>query len=196
VPRGQTLVDPPDAWIGEAVGGRPQVVKAGVPLATDPADVACDVRNPRTSAGLSRDRRTLYLAVVDGRTKISARAGDVYAASTTTDIDGDGRSDVCGRANAKIVCTRFDGVGFGPTFNGPSLADADGWDVHERYATLRFADVDGDRRADLCVRGPEGVQCHISDGVGFGAGGCDCTHGRPGALLLLGLLAIPRRRRR
>jgi len=68
----KTLVDPPDAWMHEVVGGRPQVVKDGVPLASDPADVACDVRNPRTAAGLSRDGRILYLTVVDGRTEIAA----------------------------------------------------------------------------------------------------------------------------
>ena len=67
----KVVVDPAEAWMDEVVSGRPQIVKDGVVLASDPADVACDVRNPRTSAGLSRDGRTLYMAVVDGRTDIS-----------------------------------------------------------------------------------------------------------------------------
>ena len=238
----KSLVDPPDAWMDEVVGGRPQVVKAGVPLATDPADVACNVRNPRTSAGLSRDRRTLYLAVVDGRTQISdgmkcselgdlmaglgawdalnfdgggsstmwiavdgvvndpsdgaqrvvanhlglfadglgdpgscdrsleesALAGDVYAASTTTDIDGDGRADICARAAKGVICALATDTGFAATFAGPELSDDAGWTDRDNYATLRMGDLDGDGRADLCARGDDGVRCWLSLGTGFG----------------------------
>ena len=85
------------------------------------------------------------------------------------DLDADGDADVCARADAKIVCATFDGAAFSPTFDGPVLSDAAGWNVHPRYATLRLADVDGDRRADLCVRGEAGVTCHLSDGAGFPA---------------------------
>jgi MYXO-CTERM domain-containing protein len=36
------------------------------------------------------------------------------------------------------------------------------------WSTIRLADVDGDGRADLCARGPEGFACHLSTGGGFG----------------------------
>jgi MYXO-CTERM domain-containing protein len=238
----KAVVDPAEAWMDEVVSGRPQVVKDGVVLASDPADVACNVRNPRTSAGLSRDGRTLYLAVVDGRTDISdgmkctelgalmaglgawnalnydgggsstmwlaksgvvndpsdgvqrvvsnhlgiwadglgdpgscdrsleesALAGDIYAASTTTDIDGDGRADVCARAAKGIVCALASADGFAPSLVGPELSDASGWADRTNYATIRMGDLDGDGRADLCARGDGGMRCWLSLGDGFG----------------------------
>jgi len=33
---------------------------------------------------------------------------------------------------------------------------------------MRFEDLDGDRRADLCARTPEGLRCALSTGEGFG----------------------------
>ena len=35
----KSMVDAPDAWMHQIVGGRPQVVKNGIPLATDTADL-------------------------------------------------------------------------------------------------------------------------------------------------------------
>lgn len=83
------------------------------------------------------------------------------------DIDGDGDQDVCARANAGIRCAPWTGSGFGATINGPELSDAKGWSAHRFYSTIRFADVDGDGRADLCARSSAGVHCWLSDGAGF-----------------------------
>jgi hypothetical protein len=64
-----TVFDP--GWMKGVVSGRPMLVSAGATLATNPTYHGCDSRNPRTGVGLSRDRKTVILAVVDGRSKAS-----------------------------------------------------------------------------------------------------------------------------
>jgi|GEM_PF-2888924 len=85
------------------------------------------------------------------------------------DLDGDGKVDVCARANAGIVCWRSQGSGFGAMITGPSLSDGDGWFRDRYWATLRMGDVDGDGKADLCGRGDDRFRCWLSTGGGFGA---------------------------
>lgn len=84
------------------------------------------------------------------------------------DIDGDGRADVCARADAHIVCHRSTGNGFGPAIEGPVLSDAKHWYAHRYFRTIRLADVTGDGKADLCARAGSGVRCYPSTGDGFG----------------------------
>jgi MYXO-CTERM domain-containing protein len=83
------------------------------------------------------------------------------------DVDGDGRADLCGRSGTDFRCHRSLGNGFGPAVPGPSLADADGWNVPERFSTLRMADIDGDGTVDVCARGAGGVECWLWTGAGF-----------------------------
>ncbi len=235
-----SVVDPPPEWMRDVVSGNLQVLTDGVPLASDSGDF-CTTRHPRTVAGFSRDRRTLILAVVDGRTSTavgmrcselgalmkelgawdainfdgggssamyldgkgvvnhpsdgservtgnqlavlasgkgepgscdrsfeeSTLQGDAYEASTTTDIDGDGKADVCARGGAGITCALSTGTSFGVPFGGPALSDASGWSDESNYATLRMGDLNGDGKADLCARGNAGVTCWLSDGKGF-----------------------------
>ena len=59
------------AWMKGVVSGHPQLVKAGVKLATNPASPACPTRNPRSAVGLSQDGKTVFMVVVDGRTTTS-----------------------------------------------------------------------------------------------------------------------------
>ena len=59
------------AWMKGVVSGHPQLVKAGVKLATNPSSPACPTRNPRTAVGLSQDGKTVFMVVVDGRTTAS-----------------------------------------------------------------------------------------------------------------------------
>lgn len=282
-------------WVREAVGARPMLVVEGeVPNSFNRGD--CSVRHPRTAIGLSADRRTLTLAVVDGRSNRSigmtcAELGGLMAglgahramnldgggSSTlwargtgvvnspsdgrprtvanhlgilvgngppgscaydeaevidqaalldggSTDVDGDGRADLCGRgfsslmchastgngaaddawiidglgdeqgwgdptnfstlrfgdlngdgradvclrANAGVRCWTSNGAGFDRYANGPAWSDADGWKAPGLHTTIRLADVTGDGRADLCARDTEGVVCHPSTGEGFG----------------------------
>ncbi len=64
------VVSSPPPWMREVVGGNVTLVAGGVPNTTD-AGSFCTARHPRTMVGLSADRSTLYLAVVDGRSSRS-----------------------------------------------------------------------------------------------------------------------------
>jgi hypothetical protein len=90
-----------------------------------------------------------------------------YATIRLADVDGDGRLDLCARANAGIRCRLWTGDGFGDEHEGPALSDADGWNDPKYHRTIRFGDIDGDGRRDCCARGPAGLRCFLSDGVGF-----------------------------
>jgi hypothetical protein len=84
-----------------------------------------------------------------------------YATLQIADIDGDGDRDLLARANAGVRVWPWEGAGFGASWEGPALSDEAGWDDHRYYSTLRSADIDGDGRADLCARGPEGLRCWL-----------------------------------
>jgi hypothetical protein len=61
------VVAGPEPWMREVVSGHPTILWQGVERNNN-GDPLCTNRHPRTAAGLSADRRTLILAVVDGRT--------------------------------------------------------------------------------------------------------------------------------
>lgn len=87
------------------------------------------------------------------------------APARTTDIDGDGRADVCGRGAAGFWCHLSRGSAWEQATAPLGLSDADGWDDQAHYGTLRMGDIDGDRRADLCARAAAGMRCWRSDGA-------------------------------
>lgn len=58
-------------WMKGVVSGHPQVLNAGVALATNSTAAACNTRNPRTAVGMTKDRKTLFVVVVDGRSSTS-----------------------------------------------------------------------------------------------------------------------------
>jgi hypothetical protein len=60
------VVAGPEAWAREIVSGHPTILWDGATRDNN-GDPLCSNRHPRTAIGLSADRRTLILAVVDGR---------------------------------------------------------------------------------------------------------------------------------
>ena len=91
-----------------------------------------------------------------------------YATMRWGDIDGDGRADLCARANAGMRCWRSEGDGFGDPITGPELSDAAGFDHEAYFSTIRLADFNGDGMDDICARWPSGIRCYPSTGDGFG----------------------------
>ena len=83
------------------------------------------------------------------------------------DFDGDGRDDVCALAAKGVACWRSLGTSFGPQVDGPAWSTAAGYSIAKYYGTFRTADLDGDGRDDVCLRGPAGIECALSDGAGF-----------------------------
>jgi MYXO-CTERM domain-containing protein len=83
----------------------------------------------------------------------------------TTDIDGDGKADVCGRGSAGVWCHLSEGTSWGEKGATLPLSDSNGWDDGTNWGTLRMGDVDGDGRADLCGRSDSRVTCWKSDGT-------------------------------
>jgi hypothetical protein len=59
-------------WMKGVVSGHPQLVNGGTALASNPTGAACTTRNPRTAVGITADKKKLIVAVVDGRSSISA----------------------------------------------------------------------------------------------------------------------------
>jgi hypothetical protein len=94
-----------------------------------------------------------------------------YSTIRFPDVNGDGRADVCGRAAAGIHCALSSGSGFAATTRWSSdFTDAAGWAAGPQfYSTIRFPDLNGDGRADVCGRGSAGISCAVSSGTAFGA---------------------------
>src|SRR5690606_19118159 len=91
-----------------------------------------------------------------------------HSANTTTDIDGDGKADACSLGPDGIECYL---AGSTPPFSkkitGPNLTLASGWSNPANYSTIRYGDLNGDGKADICARFNIGVRCYLSTGNGF-----------------------------
>jgi hypothetical protein len=93
-----------------------------------------------------------------------------YATIRTGDVDGDGLADVCARHSKNgYQCWRSTGSDFEHYANADGYTNDDGWTDPSYYTTFRLLDVDGDGRDDVCARGPDGFDCRLSTGTGFGA---------------------------
>jgi hypothetical protein len=92
---------------------------------------------------------------------------DNYGTILLGDTDGDGRSDLCARANVGIRCYPFGENGFGNARVGPGWSEDLGWSATAHWASITLADVDGDARSDLCGRTVEGWDCHLGTQDGF-----------------------------
>jgi hypothetical protein len=97
------------------------------------------------------------------------QAPEYWATIRFPDLDGDGKTDVCGRAPDGILCARSSGTAFGATtLWSTSYGDAGGWnDFPQYWSTIRFADINGDGKADVCGRRDTGLLCALSSGSAF-----------------------------
>jgi hypothetical protein len=85
------------------------------------------------------------------------------------DLNGDGRKDICGRWSGGVSCALSTGSGFeSPYLWTSDYANAGGWDDSEYYwGTIRFPDLNGDGRSDICGRSASGLYCGLSTGTSF-----------------------------
>jgi len=74
----------------------------------------------------------------------------------------DGILHVCGRGIDGILCFPKVGAVFGtqPRMQ-TAFSDANGWNQHKHYSTIRFVDVNGDGHTDVCGRGNAGIWCSL-----------------------------------
>ncbi len=112
-PRG----NPPDGWMRQIATGKPEpILSGGEPRFRYGCATHC-AYNPRTGMGLSQDRRTLYVVVVDGRSDQSVGAGLDDLANLLRDLgawdainlDGGGSSALFVRGEGGVVNRPSDG---------------------------------------------------------------------------------------
>ncbi|MDB4989579.1 MAG: hypothetical protein JWN04_4757 [Myxococcaceae bacterium] len=92
-----------------------------------------------------------------------------YRSLRLIDVDGDGAADLCARNELGIECARSNADGtFQPArqWTSQEFSDANHWNTDASGSTLRYGDVTGDGRADVCGRSTVGVICATNDGAG------------------------------
>lgn len=85
------------------------------------------------------------------------------------DVNGDMMADACARGSAGVFCLLSNGSMFTTGLGSSEFSDALGWRTSRSYyGSIRFADINGDGRADVCGRGMYGIICALSTSTGFG----------------------------
>ena len=182
-------------WATEVVSGHPSIVVDGA-VRENTTYAVCTALNPRTAAGLSEDRKTLVLAVVDGRAtdRIGMTCGELGAlmielgAHSAVNLDGGGSS---------TMWLSDRGVVNHPSDGAPRVV--------ANHLAIR---ANGAGPAPFCVAPPGPVDPPVGDaGVGDAAdpgepggeptpdGGCAAA-GNAGLGSALAMIALLRRRRR
>src|SRR5262249_52889691 len=91
-----------------------------------------------------------------------------YSTVHFADVDGDGWVDVCGRASEGIECAlNTHGNTFAPRtiWLQGDFDNNSGWIDPPRGTTVQYADVNGDGRADVCGRSPDGIRCALATNI-------------------------------
>ncbi|ODS22340.1 hypothetical protein AB835_14720 [Candidatus Endobugula sertula] len=87
--------------------------------------------------------------------------------------NGDGKPGICGRDKDGIKCHIYssifeENVWSETLFPAPNWSDAQGWNRPEYFSTIRYPDLNGDGKADICARAKTGIICHLNNnGEGF-----------------------------
>jgi peptidoglycan/xylan/chitin deacetylase (PgdA/CDA1 family) len=84
------------------------------------------------------------------------------------DVNGDGMADIIGRNADGVHVALSTGLGFAnEEVWSDEFSDKKGWGAAGYHSTIRWADVNGDHKADLIIRGPDGIRVALSTGNGF-----------------------------
>ncbi|WP_437621653.1 hypothetical protein [Sorangium sp. So ce1151] len=85
------------------------------------------------------------------------------------DLNGDGKQDVCGRAANGLVCALSNGTSFeAPSSWTNDYSNANGWANAESFwGTIKYPDLNGDGKQDVCGRAAYGINCGLSNGASF-----------------------------
>ena len=114
------VFDPPEEWVSAAVSGWPMLVRECKPLSAKElpgSDAFTRAPHPRTAVGLSKDRKTLYLVVADGRrtgipgmtlADLGAFMSDELNVCSAINLDGGGSTTMW--VDDKVVNRPSDGV--------------------------------------------------------------------------------------
>ncbi len=84
-----------------------------------------------------------------------------------TDIDGDGVAEILirGAKGLQITYPKQDISVKNLVLD--AMSNDNGWDKAQYYSTIRFADVNGDGKSDVCARDNAGFGCWLSNGTSF-----------------------------
>jgi hypothetical protein len=174
-----------------------KVVTCSSPTATSCFTDRTDMRarHPRTAMGLTKDLRTFILLVVDGRTTVSvgmygtelAELMGKLGAWQAFNLDGGGSSQMWlqGKNYLNDASGNNSGAGLRAVANhwGVFAGSASGKPRTPGHCMDNFAarlgaavqqqavttDLDGDGKADACIRATDGVRCALATQAGFGA---------------------------
>lgn len=111
----------------------------------------------------------LYALAASSGADVAALLRDpaAYAPPRSTDIDGDGKADLCARGWAGLRCFLSKDTTFEESTTLGDISDTNGWTTAALWSTLRMGDINGDKKADACVRSKDGVVCWTSNGTAW-----------------------------
>ncbi|MBS2020563.1 MAG: VCBS repeat-containing protein [Deltaproteobacteria bacterium] len=98
------------------------------------------------------------------RTWLAGATASDPSAWHLTDVDGDRKADLCLSTPRGLACAISSGHGFGKLAPWSSVAELGGPALS---ASLRFGDLNGDGRADVCALVSDGLACAFSTGRAF-----------------------------
>ena len=169
-------------WTTEAVSGFAQIVKDGTAIQDyDCSGHFCE-KHPRTAVGLSEDRRTLYMMVIDGRTEISigvtlkdlADFMKELGAYDAVNLDGGGSTAMWTQAEG-VLNNPSDGTervvanhlaAFASGSGQPGVCNE--WPPEQvmidsaLFDAAASTDIDGDGWGDFCARSAAGLRCRLT----------------------------------